>query len=311
MRPGIAVVALAAFLGACHERREASREDLTPKAARRAWAEALEENKEPVKAAVLGPDSRGCTWIASEGSIAAGEDQTPHQLRAQAVDAARRSAMQDFLGVSVRARTMDFQQEGLRDQKQVIESMLLTTRQGRIMDEQVLRDGYEDAPGCPRCRYRAAIKTCLLPTPGYADKDFSLDLGLSRDILFDGDEVTLSVTATRDCYLYVYDLWLDWQKTSLIAPNPQIPEIRLKAGQTWEYPDAAARRAGVKALAAQLPEGYDVSVETVRVVASRQPLPAKVTDPAQGFLAVLGRLNAQKIDWAEDAQAFTIYKAKR
>ena len=108
--------------------------------------------------------------------------------------------------------------------------------------------------------------------------------------------------------MYLYERGIDWGKTSLIAPNDRVHESHLKAGQTWEYPEENARKAGVSKLVAELPEGYKVSAETVRVIASRTPLPPKVTDPAEGFLAVLRRMNAARVDWAEDAQAFTIYE---
>ena len=262
----------------------------------------------PVKAKVLETDPRGCTWIESAGLVTVGEDESRHQVRASAVNEARRVAMQDFLGVSVRARKLDFQQEGLKDQKQITESMLLTTRQGRILDEKVASEGYQDLADCKGCRYGVTLRSCILPTPDYADKEFQVDLGISRNKLVDGDAVTLNVTCSRECWVYAYDLWLDWQKTSLIVPNDRLPAVHLMPSQTWEYPDDAARSAGVSMLQATLPEGYTVSAETVRVVATKSPMPAKVVDPSQGFLAVLRRLNAQRVDWAEDAQAFTIYK---
>jgi hypothetical protein len=54
-----------------------------------------------------------------------------------------------------------------------------------------------------------------------------------------------------------------------------------------------------------------VSAETVRVIATRTPLPAKVYDPSQGgYLGVVQRLNAAGLEWAEDAAAFTISPAR-
>ena len=315
------------LLAGCHERRTAEL-PAAQSAAIREHAEQAERNdvvkqagvaKEamptpapeaaPVKAKVLPQvDERGCTWIESAGLVTVGEDESRNQVRASAVNEARRVAMQDFLGVNVRQRTMDFQQEGLKNQKQITESMLLTTRQGRILDEAVVTEGYKDLADCKGCRYGVTLRSCILPTPAYADKGFSVDLGLSRNILVAGDEVKLNVTATRECWLYVYDLWLDWAKTSMIAPNENVTEVHLKPGQTWEYPDEAAKKLGVSKLVAELPEGYTVSAETVRVIATKDPMPTNIIDPSQGFLAVLRRLNAHRIDWAEDAQAFTIHE---
>ena len=63
-----------------------------------------------------------------------------------------------------------------------------------------------------------------------------------------GDEAKLTITATRDCsvYLYdVYDLARD-NKTALVVPNEAVPSKVLKAGEAWEYPDEDAKKAGVR-----------------------------------------------------------------
>ncbi len=81
---------------------------------------------------------------------------------------------------------------------------------------------------------------------------------------------------------------------------------------------------------AQLPAGAAVSAETVRVIASKTPLPSYIyhpaaTDPTMAsqakrthsereqhgtgsFLNLLDKLHASDHEWVEDVQAFTIYK---
>ncbi len=80
---------------------------------------------------------------------------------------------------------------------------------------------------------------------------------------------------------------------------------------------------------AQLPPGSTVSAETIRVIASKRPLPRYLYDPTasapaggsgatsshatseqQGsgsFLQLLHKLHGSEYEWAEDVQAFTIY----
>jgi hypothetical protein len=259
------------------------------------------------KARVLTKSSQGCTWLESEGLVTVSEQDSRHQARAAAVEEARKSAMQDFLGVEVHSRFMDFQQEGLRDQKSLTESILRTTRLGRILDEELLSEKYLDLPGCLACRYRVLLKSCLIPIPDTSDKDFRVELGLSRTRFVEGDEARLSVTASHDCYLYLYNVGMEWE-TALLVPNEIFPEVRLGAGQTWEYPNEEARKRGVH-LVAQLPKGKNISAETIRVVASKIPLERKLKDPAgMGYLGILRRLHSSRLDWAEDIQAFTIYR---
>lgn len=260
---------------------------------------------------VLGVDPDGCTWLEGSASVAVGAQDTRHQTRAAAMEHARAAAVQDFLGVEVKSKFMDFQQEGLRRESRLTEGILQTTRSGRILKEQVLEEGYRDAPDCPGCLYRMKLKACAIPREAAGDKDFFVELEVSSQRFLHGEEAKLTVTATRDCWVYLYNIYDLGSKdqTSLVVPNENVKEKRLKAGESWEYPDEEARKLGVR-LIAELPQESDaVSAETIRVIASKAALSPKVTSPADGgWLGVLRRLNRANVEWAEDAQAYTIYK---
>lgn len=260
---------------------------------------------------ILGVDPEGCTWLEGAASVAVGPQDTRHQTRAAAMEQARAAAVQDFLGVEVKSKFMDFQQEGLRKESRLTEGILQTTRSGRILKEQVLEEGYRDAPDCPGCLYRLRLKACVVPRPAAGDKDFFVELELSNQRFRQGDEARLTVTATRDCWVYLYNIYDLGAKdqTALVVPNAQVTEKRLRAGQSWEYPDEEAKKRGVR-LVAELPQASDeVSAETIRVIASKAALPPSVVGPADGgWLGVLRRLNRTKVEWAEDAEAYTIYK---
>ncbi|OGS01341.1 MAG: hypothetical protein A2V88_17750 [Elusimicrobia bacterium RBG_16_66_12] len=260
---------------------------------------------------VLGTDPEGCTWVEGESSVAAGEQDSKHQVRAAAVEQARAAAVQDFLGVDVKSKFMDFQQEGLRTQSSLTESILQTTRSGRILKEAVLDEGFSDMPGCPACRYRVKLKACVVPREAASDKDFHVELELSRVRFVQGDEAKIKVTATRDCSIYLYDVYGlgSQEKTALVVPNEIATEKRLKAGESWEYPDEEARKRGVRLVAEFARPTDEISAEIIRVVASKTPLPKSVYDPVDGgWFGVMRRLNRSKVEWMEDAEAFTIYK---
>lgn len=253
----------------------------------------------PPSAKVLEKDKAGCTWLESEGLVTVGEQDSRTQARAAAVSHARVNAMRELLGVEVRSRFMDFQQEGLRDQQRVTENILQTTRSGRILDEKVVEEGYRDLPGCVGCRYAVRLRACVVPAESGSDKDFHVELALSRTRFVAGDKATLSVMSTRDAWLYLYDVGMDGQ-TWLVKEG-----VPVKAGQEWTYPDDPS-----ESMVAEMPDARsEVSAETLRVVAAKAPLPKRVWDPADGgWLGVLRRLHAGKVEWIDDAQAFTIYR---
>jgi hypothetical protein len=260
---------------------------------------------------VLGVDPEGCTWLEGSAMVAVGPQDTRHQTRAAAMEHARAAAVQDFLGVEVKSKFMDFQQEGLRRESRLTEGILQTTRNGRILKEQVLEEGYKSAPDCPDCLYRLRLKACAIPRDAEGDKDYFVELEVSNQRFLHGEEAKLKVTATRDSWIYLYNIYDLGTKdqTALVVPNENVREKRLKAGESWEYPDEEARKLGVR-LVAELPQSSDdVSAETIRVIASKAALSKAITSPADGgWLGVLRRLNRANVEWTEDAEAYTIYK---
>jgi hypothetical protein len=243
--------------------------------------------------------------------VSVGGNESRDQARARTIEKALDAAMRDLLGVDINQRSLDFQQESLRGQTNLIESVLRTTRRGCIVNQRIITDEYRDLGTCRQCGFYVDLKACIKERPADWDKDFLVELGLSRDHFMEGDKAVISVAPRRDAYLYVYDVQMN-SETSLIAPNEYIPEVKVSAGQTWQYPDTdAVKRHGLY-LEAQMPaDRPPVSAETIRVVATKVPLPAKLADPSLGgYLGVVQRLDSAGIEWAEDAAAFTITPAK-
>jgi hypothetical protein len=249
--------------------------------------------------------------VEGVATVIVGEQDTPHQAHAAAVESARAAAVQDFLGVNIHSKMLDFQQEGLRREAHLTESLLETTRNGRIIKEKELEHGLKNGSDCAACRYSVTLRACVVPIESTFDKDFHLELQASRARFVQGDAAEISMTATRDCWVYVYDVYdLGAQaKTALLIPEKGAAIKMLKAGETWVYPDADAKKRGVR-LVAQLPRPTDDdSAEVIRAIATRTPIPQSVYDPTDGgYLGVLQRLHRSKTDWTEDSVAYTIYK---
>ncbi|MBI3565225.1 MAG: hypothetical protein HY079_08520 [Elusimicrobia bacterium] len=269
------------------------------------------------KGKVLGKDPDGCTWLEGEASVVVGDQDTRHQAHAAAMEHARAAAVQDFLGVDVNSKFMDFQQEGLRRDAHLTESILQTTRNGRIIKEAVLDEGYQDIPAsagvavCRDCRYHLRMKACVLPKDSGSDKDFRVELEVSQNRFFNGDEAALTVSATRDCSVYMYDVYDlgEQDKTALVIPNEAVPAKAVKAGETWTYPSEQDKKNGVHLVAELAKPDQQISAETIRVICTKVPLKKAVYDPTDGgYLGVLSRLNRSRVEWAEDAAAYTIYK---
>lgn len=304
--PALGLAITVALLTACstveQTHQEASKSNVAP----------MVDRGTPPETKVLNTDPDGCTWVVATGSVRFGDQDTKHQAFAQAIAEARRKAMDTLLGVRIDHRFMDFQGENsLRGEFVLTEKLLRVTQLGRAIKEDVLRVGPVDDPGCVACRIEAQIRTCLVPEKERRDKDFQVHVRLNRSSYQDGDEVIVTVTSTRDAYLYIYNVDMDF-RVALIAPNKHVPSIWLNAGEVWVYPSDDFRTKGLRATA-QLPPGSSVSAETIRVVASKAALPSSLvllnyqqTTTQPSFFEFLRTLLAMDVEWVEDVQAFTI-----
>ena len=261
---------------------------------------------------ILDMDPDRCTWVTATGSVRFGDQDTKHQAFAQAIAEARRKAMNALLGVSLHHSFMDFQSENtLRGEFVLTEKLLRVTQLGRAIKENVLRVGPVDDPGCQACRVEAQIQTCLVPEKEKRDRDFQVNVRTNRSSYQNGDEVLITITSTRDSYLYIYNVDMDF-RAALIAPNKYVPSVTVKAGETWVYPSDDLRAKGVRATA-HLPPGSSVSAETIRVIASKAALPNSLMSLTQQrengqppFFEFMRALLAMDVEWVEDVQAFTI-----
>lgn len=273
---------------------------------------------------VLQKDPGGCTWVDAQASTSFGENDTKYQAKAQAVSEARAKAMDRFLGVNLQHQFIDFQQEGLKGQVSLTESLLRVTQLGRVLKEKILSSGPQDMPDCPGCRFFAHIQTCIMPQPDKSDTGFRVTLSLNRTTFKEGDEALIEVTSNRDAYLYIYNVDMAGN-AALMLPNDYAKENRIAASQKLIFPDEETRRKGIRVVA-QMPDTMTVSAEMIRVIASKSPLPPSLTDTTApdftqkgansskeihgtgSFLGLMSKLNANPIEWVEDAQAFTIYQ---
>jgi len=262
------------------------------------------------KVTILGHDPDGCTWVESTASIAFGEHDTKHQARAQAVSEARIKAMQHLLGVRVQHTFIDFQQENsLKGNAALTEHLLRVTQLGRVLKEDILWAGPVDLTGCHACRFEARIRACIVPLRDLNDRDFAVHLFLNQGRFHDGEEALIAVTPTRDAYVYVFNVDMEWNAT-LVFPNDYAKSNFVGAGQTFMYPNEPLRARGIRTVA-RLPPGASISAEMMRVIASKVPLPRALLEPSDlpgSFLSLMRKLNATELEWVEDAQAFTIQK---
>ncbi len=141
---------------------------------------------------------------------------------------------------------------------------------------------------------------------GWFGKDIVVDIN-SAERMQNGQDYNLRAFMWRELR--------EWLKTASIPNDPDLKvdltalRYGFRGGELLLESKDDAKKRGVR-LVAELPKPTDeVSAEVIRVVATVTPLPAAVYDPTDGgYLGVLRRLNRSRTEWAEDAEAYTIYK---
>jgi hypothetical protein len=276
-------------------------------------------------ATVLGPDAEQCTWVASTASVPFGDQDTKHQALARTVMDARSKAMNRLLGTRLEQRYVDFEMANtLKGDAVLTERVLRATQLGRTIKEKVIRAGLVDAGECIGCLFQTSLETCIAPEPPTHDKEFTVSIRLNRSHFIDGDEVIVSVTTSRDAYIYIYGIDMQFNAEQIV-PNQYAQNTRLRAGEIWTYPSDGLRANGVRATA-RLSPGSVISAEMIRVIASLTPLPNPITSTMStgsigkqvastsdaygksAFLSLVRSLIASGVDWVEDAKAFSISK---
>ena len=143
------------------------------------------------------------------------------------------------------------------------------TVSGVITAEQILIDRLDQDESGYKKTIR--IKAYVEPVRGQRDAGFYIDVALENNLLKAGDELAFSVTPSKDCYLYVFNLMAD-QNIMLMLPNEYFEDNFIKGGTTMQIPDPVIRKYR-KFRVAPMP-GEDLTSESVYIVCTKEEVPA-------------------------------------
>lgn len=299
-----------AELAAVRERAEAAMRSLERSGSAREGL-ALSHDEPGAAVPLPEPGPGGCRWVRANGSVAFGASDTKVSAEALAVAQARARAVGAVGALDLQHRFLDLEQEGQHGSTLLLESFLRASTRARVFAERLVSSGLEDQGDCRACRYAVVIDTCLAPVRTDADPGFALRVALSDTRLKDGEEVRVRVHTTRDAYVYLFSVGSDW-KAWLIYPVGLEAPGRLRAGEELEFPEPERRARGQR-LRAQLPTGAREAIESLRVLAAREPLPEGLLRPLAGgqgasYLELVRALEQLGLVWVEEARIYSIVR---
>lgn len=112
--------------------------------------------------------------------------------------------------------------------------------------------------------YRVRLKA-LVAVDAHRDDGFQLRLTLNRKSYQDGDEMTLSVSAGKDCRIFLFNI-LEDEKVTVLLPNRFKMDTVVKGGKIYRFPDQEKMGSSRK-MKVSVPEGKKRTRESILAIA--------------------------------------------
>lgn len=207
--------------------------------------------------------------VVAEGRALLGEDTTPAQARALALNNARRIAIERAAGVLVRGSSVVYN-------SQLISDLISAFSKGLIIQEELLYDGMKTEDG--RAVYVSRIRARVKPVKQETRKDIKIikaevsradrPFPSSSPVFQDNDEIRILVRAEGDLNMNIFSVSQDGMVVRLL-PNSYMKQDPISSLRDFIFPDDALRSAGFK-LRVHVPKNLSRAYETIIVIGTKE-----------------------------------------
>ena len=212
-------------------------------------------------------EKRDIQVIESVGEAMLGDDTTPAQAKAMALNNARRSAIEEASGVVIHGSTVVYNY-------QLISDLVKASTRGLIVKEEILIDDIKKEG--KQIVYGTKIRVHVKPLE--YQRDGSLKIlkaevnrygSTSKGSVFqNGDEIQIKVKANKEGYINVFGISQDGMVTKLY-PNEYFKAEVISPEMEFIFPDERQRGLGLK-LKVRTPKNLSRTVETILIVATKE-----------------------------------------
>lgn len=225
---------------------------------------------------------------------------TPEQAREEAIRKACQMAIEQFAGIEVTGRTSLIQTES--NNEITMDHFSKLTNQisnGIILEKEILEE--ENITENNLLYKRVTVKLKVGKQQGESDPYFSLDANLNKTYFQEGEELFLSVTPTKDCYLTILNIMSD-ENVVTIFPNQYRENNFVKAGDTFELPNKTDIKQGIMFKVNLLPDKSE-DAEIIKIIVTKEPVSIKINSDfntafvaLQNWLVTIPRDQIEEID---------------
>ena len=248
-------------------------------------------------------------------SIAAGEHESPAEVMLRAKEAARRLAVERVSGVRVSSRFFHVQQLAGAENRQIVDRLTSIVSEAMVLEDSVVSQRQRSRAGSLGYDLDATVRCKVAKLNRQADPGFQVNVSTNRSVYVAGDVTTITISSSRDGYLYLFSVGPDGDVTVLV-PNEYMPSQPLRAGEKFVFPTAELTKRKV-VLTAELPPGKKQVAERVKALVLRKnidllPAGAGQSAHAAGKSLLISEILARLVrsldpdDWRDDVAAYTI-----
>lgn len=248
--------------------------------------------------------------IEKEGEAALGEDTTPAQARALALNNARRAAIEQASGVIVHGSTVVYN-------FQLVSDLVASATRGVIVKEEILSDDIKIEG--KQIVYVTKIRAYVKTLEGKENSSLKIQKAsvsrygsspASTAIVFqENDEIQIKAKVNSDACIYIFSISQDGMVIKLY-PNEYFREETISSDTEFIFPNEKQRSLGLK-LKVRTPKNLSRAVETVLILATKEKIDFLSDKKAEEFTITDLMKELSEIDtslWTEKAVGYEVRK---
>ncbi|MEK6584470.1 MAG: DUF4384 domain-containing protein, partial [Nitrospirota bacterium] len=207
--------------------------------------------------------------VTAEGKIVLGDDTTPARARAIAMNNARRTALEEAVGVNLHGSSVIYNSE-------LVSDLVITATKGLIVKQNVLEDRCYTEEDRIYCLVR--IEAHVKPLPQPDSKKVSIlkasirrpdkDTPANSPVFQDGDEIQIKAAASDNVFINIFSID-QYGNVIKLYPNNYIKSEIIPSGSEFVFPDDSLRNQGLK-LRVTTPNGLKSGIESVLIIATKE-----------------------------------------
>jgi len=213
-------------------------------------------------------------WVEVEETRVFSNSVAPDRARQELLQILRNTAVSKKVPANIEVTSLltDMMSEvgGQANEQTAWSGFFRSTVSGVITAEEVLLDNMKPLNGKNSYEKTVRLKAYVEPVQGQRDLNFNVEIALENNLLKSGDELVFSVTPSKDCFVYVFNLMAD-QNVMLMFPNEFLQENYVQGAATLQIPDPEIRRY-IKFRVSTIP-GEELTSESIYIVCTKEEVP--------------------------------------